>query len=109
MDAWRRHLLALEVRDLSGAALLDGDCAAVRQPGVDGGHRRGNVERDPAHAAMLVILLLIPCALRAIDTLPVAPSDTPSELPANRPPCARSHALHAACACARTLLRFLTP
>lgn len=54
MDAGRSHLLALKVGDLCWAALLDGDRRAIRQPRVDSGHGRRNVEGYPAQASELV-------------------------------------------------------
>src|SRR6202790_4539334 len=40
------HLLAGNVRDFSGIALLDGNFAAFGRGGIDGRNRRSDVERD---------------------------------------------------------------
>src|ERR1019366_7944529 len=46
LDSVGNHLLAGDVRDFSWVALLDGNLAAVGRGEIDGGNRRGHVERD---------------------------------------------------------------
>src|ERR1700674_3330963 len=46
LDSVGHHLLAGNVRDFSGVALLDGNFAAVGRGEIDGRNRRGHVERD---------------------------------------------------------------
>ena len=46
LDSVGHHLLAGDVRDLSGIALLDGNFAAVGRCEIDGRNRRGHVERN---------------------------------------------------------------